>query len=159
MPISSDDASGMIITAAEVTYTSDDHPQLIPMIEASAQNTGTYHAMTVADAGYHSGTNLADCASAGHRVLMPDTHNRTLFASANGFTTTTTRTPCRRRTSGRTWSWLRVLLEFLNRPTLTPPTPSAPDRGTRQAIVAALRDAPALEVLLSIGGVMAVAAR
>ena len=75
-PISSDDASGMIITAAEVTSISDDHPQLIPMIEASAQNTGTDHAMTVADAGYHSGTNLADCASAGHRVLMPDTHNR-----------------------------------------------------------------------------------
>ena len=73
-PISSDGASGMIITAADVTSVSDDHPQLIPMIEASAQNTGTGHAMTVADAGYHSGTNLADCASAGHRVLMPDTH-------------------------------------------------------------------------------------
>ncbi len=75
-PITSDDASGMIITAADVTSGSDDHPQLVPMIEASAENTGTDHAVTVADAGYHSGTNLADCASSGHRVLMPDTHNR-----------------------------------------------------------------------------------
>ena len=75
-PISSDDASGMIITAANVTSSSDDHPQLVPMIEASIQNTGAGHAVTVADAGYHSGTNLADCASSGHRVLMPDTHDR-----------------------------------------------------------------------------------
>ena len=75
-PISSGDASGMIITAAEVDSVSDDHPQLVPMIEASAENTGSSHAVTVADAGYHSSVNLADCASSGHRVLMPDTHKR-----------------------------------------------------------------------------------
>ena len=75
-PISDGDASGMIITAVGVTSSSDDHPQLVPMIEASAQNTGASHAVTVADAGYHSGANLVDCATSGRVVLMPDTHTR-----------------------------------------------------------------------------------
>ena len=75
-PITSEDGTGMIITAADVTSGSDEHPQLVPMIEASAENKGTGHAVTVADAGYHSGTNLAECASSGHCVLMPDTHER-----------------------------------------------------------------------------------
>lgn len=71
------DGSGMIITAVEVTSGPDDHPQLVPMIEASAQNTGTSEGVvTLADAGYHSGTNLAACASSRHQVLMPGTHDR-----------------------------------------------------------------------------------
>jgi transposase len=69
--------SGMIITAVEVTSGSDDHPQLIPMIEASAHNTGTREGViTLADAGYHSGANLADCDSSSHQVLMPGTQDR-----------------------------------------------------------------------------------
>ena len=32
--------------------------------------------MTVADAGYHSGPNLAECNAGGHKVLMPETHDR-----------------------------------------------------------------------------------
>jgi transposase len=69
--------SGMIITAVDVTASSDDHPQLIPMIEASAQNAGVSEGMvTLADAGYHSGANLAGCAASGWQVLMPETHDR-----------------------------------------------------------------------------------
>lgn len=69
--------SGMIITAVEVSSSPDDHPQLVPMIEASAHNTGTSEGVvTLADAGYHSGANLAACASSGHQVLMPGTHDR-----------------------------------------------------------------------------------
>ena len=69
--------SGMIITAADVTPSSDDHQQLIPMINASAENTGTNQGtVTVADAGYHSGANLAACASSGYQVLMPETRGR-----------------------------------------------------------------------------------
>ncbi|MFQ6030501.1 MAG: IS1182 family transposase [Dehalococcoidia bacterium] len=69
--------SGMIITAVDVTPSSDDHPQLIPMIEASADNTGKSRGtVTLADAGYHSGANLAACASSRHPVLMPETHDR-----------------------------------------------------------------------------------
>ena len=79
-PPSPDDApddSGMIITAVGLTASSDDHPQLIPMIEASADNTDKSRAsVTLADAGYHSGSNLAACASSGYQVLMPESHDR-----------------------------------------------------------------------------------
>ena len=80
-PLASEEAggsgSGMIITAVDVTASSDDHPQLIPMIEASAHNTGTSGGVvTLADAGYHSEANLADCDSSRHQVLMPGMHDR-----------------------------------------------------------------------------------
>ena len=61
-PLSPDDTpegSGMIITAVGLTANSDDQPQLIPMIEASADNTENRHeTVTLADAGYHSGANI-----------------------------------------------------------------------------------------------------
>ena len=84
-PLASDEAggrgSGMIITAVQVTSGPDDHPQLVPMIEASAHNTGTSEGVvTLADAGYHSGANLADCDSSGYQVLMPGTHDRRRLA-------------------------------------------------------------------------------
>jgi hypothetical protein len=79
-PLSPDDTpegSGMIITAVGLTANSDDQPHLIPMIEASADNTENRHeTVTLADAGYHSGANLADCEASGYRVLMPESHDR-----------------------------------------------------------------------------------
>ncbi len=62
---------GMLMTAVDVTNTPTDHPHLLPMIERAASNTGKAR-VTLADAGYHSGPNLASCAEAGHRVLMPE---------------------------------------------------------------------------------------
>ncbi|MCH8114206.1 MAG: IS1182 family transposase, partial [Chloroflexi bacterium] len=65
---------GMLITAVDVTNTPSDHPHLLRMIERAASNmadTGKAE-VTLADAGYHSGPNLASCAMAGHRVLMPE---------------------------------------------------------------------------------------
>ena len=77
VPTGREDGSGMIITAVDVTASSDDRPQLIPMIEASAHNTGTREGVvTLADAGYHSEANLADCDSSRHQVLMPGMHDR-----------------------------------------------------------------------------------
>ena len=81
---------GMLITAADVTNSPTDHPHLLPMIEHAASNmagTGGEVGVTLADAGYHSGPNLASCALAGHRVLMPEaqsskrknTYHRTNF--------------------------------------------------------------------------------
>ncbi len=68
---------GMLITAVDVTSSSDDHPQLVPMIEAAAENIGAQQdVVTVADAGYHSGANLAQCDARGHEVLMAETHGR-----------------------------------------------------------------------------------
>ena len=78
-PLASADAGagGRLITAVDVTASSDDHPHLTPLIEAAAANSGAAHdVVTVADAGYHSGHNLAACAAAGHTVLMPETHDR-----------------------------------------------------------------------------------
>ena len=70
-------AGGRLITAVDVTADADDHPHLTPLIKAAAANSGAAHdVVTVADAGYHSGHNLAACAAAGHTVLMPTTHDR-----------------------------------------------------------------------------------
>ena len=44
----------MIITAVDVNSNSDDHPQLVSMIETAAHNTGRDpETVTLADAGYH----------------------------------------------------------------------------------------------------------
>ena len=76
-PDGSGGGPGMIITAVDVTPSSDDHPQLMPKIEAAADNTGKgWGTVTVADAEYHSGVNLEACASSGYPVLMPETHDR-----------------------------------------------------------------------------------
>ena len=78
-PLALEDAGtrGRLITAVDVTASSDDHPHLTPLIEAAAANSGAARdVVTVADAGYHSGPNLAACAAAGHTVFMPTTHDR-----------------------------------------------------------------------------------
>ena len=66
---------GMFITGVAVTNKNDDHPHLLPMIEQAAENIGTMddgNRVTLADAGYHSGSNLEQCAQNGHQVLMPE---------------------------------------------------------------------------------------
>ena len=68
---------GLLITAVGLAAGPDDHLQLVPMIEASADNLGQGGAgVTLADAGYHSGANLAACDAAGHQVLMPSAQDR-----------------------------------------------------------------------------------
>jgi transposase len=63
---------GLVITAAEVVTAADDHGQLIPMLEAAEETLGKRAAATLADAGFHSGENLAACAARGQTVLMPE---------------------------------------------------------------------------------------
>ena len=66
---------GMFITGVAVTNKNDDHPHLLPMIEQAAENIGTMDdgdRVTLADAGYHSGSNLEQCVQNGHQVLMPE---------------------------------------------------------------------------------------
>ena len=70
-------ARGRLITAVDVSADADDHPQLVPMLEAAQENVDDERdVVTVADAGYHSGANLAKCAAGGHNVLLPETHDR-----------------------------------------------------------------------------------
>lgn len=70
--------AGQLITAAAVTQDADDHYQLIPMLEAAAANSGQQAATTLADAGYHSGENLALCEERGQMVLMPEAQAKAL---------------------------------------------------------------------------------
>ena len=78
-PLASPDegAGGRLITAVDVSASADDHPHLAPLIEAAQENIDAARdVVTVADAGYHSGANLATCHAGGHTVLMPETHER-----------------------------------------------------------------------------------
>ena len=63
---------GLLISAAEITTDPDDHHQLLPLIARARENLGETAAVTLADADYHSGENLAMCEQAGLRVLLPD---------------------------------------------------------------------------------------
>jgi transposase len=62
---------GRLILAAELSTDPDDHGQLLPLLTA-ARLADHPPPLTVADAGYHSGANLAGCAAAGYPVVMPD---------------------------------------------------------------------------------------
>lgn len=69
--------NGFIITAAEVVTDPDDTAQLLPLLEQAEEMTGE-KATTLSDGGYYSGENLARCAAAGRRVVMPEGRRSTL---------------------------------------------------------------------------------
>ena len=72
---------GMFITGAGIAAGGDEGAQLMPMIEEAAANTGAgvrlrrTGTVTLADAAYHSGANLAQAAREGRRVLVPATND------------------------------------------------------------------------------------
>lgn len=70
--------SGQLITAAMATQATDDHGQLLPMVEAAETNLGEQATTTLADGGYHSGENLSRMAGRGQRVLMPEAQAKAL---------------------------------------------------------------------------------
>ena len=72
-------ASGMLITAAGVTDDTTDQAQLGPMLEkARGKTSGVKAETTLADAGYHSGSNLEECDRRGQQVAMPESQERAL---------------------------------------------------------------------------------
>ena len=71
-------ARGMLVTAAEVTDDPNDYSQLVRMLQKAEEATGVRSEVTLADAGYHSGRNLAECGLRGQRVVMPESQNRRL---------------------------------------------------------------------------------
>ena len=73
-----DDRGGMLITAAEVVEDEDDHGQLVPMVEQSEEVSGSRSELTLADAGYHSGSNVEALLGRGQKVVMPETQRRAL---------------------------------------------------------------------------------
>lgn len=68
----------MLITAVDVTDDPGDHTQLVPMLQQSEDTTGVRSEVTLADAGYHSGSNLQECADTGRRIVMPEAQRRML---------------------------------------------------------------------------------
>jgi transposase len=73
--IGEEKGKGMIITALETVIDPFDTPQLTPMLDQARENTGVKAAVTLTDAGYHSGTNLADCAQREQKIVMPESQD------------------------------------------------------------------------------------
>ena len=70
--------SGLFMTAIDVITETTDTAQLVPMVEQAVENTGKKAGMTLADAGFHSGSNLAACAKRKQVVAMPESQERAL---------------------------------------------------------------------------------
>lgn len=65
------DVQGNILTAVAVIRESNDIGQLVPMMEQTEENTEHKAEMTLADAGYESGADLAECEKRKQKVVMP----------------------------------------------------------------------------------------
>ena len=78
-PVTADGkTAGMLITAADVAAETTDQSQLTPMMEQAEETSGHRAETTLADAGYHSGSNLEECARRGQQVVMPESQERAL---------------------------------------------------------------------------------
>lgn len=67
---------GRLIVAVAVRTRADDHDVLPALIAQAAERTGQIAAVTVADAGYYSGADLAACAELGATVVIPEPRQR-----------------------------------------------------------------------------------
>ena len=76
-----DEASGMLITAVDVVDEPTDYGQFTPMLEQAEETTGTKACMTLADAGYYSGSNLSECAGRGQGAGGGDARDITATVS------------------------------------------------------------------------------
>ena len=78
-PVMSDGQGvGVLVTAVDVVDTPADNGQLVPMMHQAEQTTGTRAELTLADAGYHSGRNLEECANKDQVVVMPEAARQVL---------------------------------------------------------------------------------
>jgi transposase len=59
-------------TAVDAVQDADDHHQMVSMLEQSEGMTGKKADITLADAGYHSGANLAACGERKQIVAIPE---------------------------------------------------------------------------------------
>ena len=73
-----DEASGMLITAVDVVDEPTDYGQFTPMLEQAEETTGIRACMTLADAGYYSGSNLSECAGRGRGWRCQKHHSGSL---------------------------------------------------------------------------------
>lgn len=66
---------GHFIVGAYVTTAANDVAELLPILDVAATLTGQRTPLTLADSGFHSGSNLVGADARGQRVWMPDTHD------------------------------------------------------------------------------------
>jgi transposase len=69
---------GLLITAVETVQDPADTDQLMNMLAQAEDVTGQKADITVADAGYHSGSNLAMCEQRRQAVAMPESQDKRL---------------------------------------------------------------------------------
>ncbi len=69
---------GLLITAVDVVDEPSDNALLAPMMKQAEETTGIKAEMTLADAGYHSGSSLEESYHRGQRLVMPEARRRTL---------------------------------------------------------------------------------
>ena len=81
--------TGMLVTAADVVDEPNDYYRLAPMVLQAEETTGTKAPMTLADAGYFTGSHLEECARRGQRVVVPDPQQKLLQQLARTFSPTT----------------------------------------------------------------------
>ena len=70
--------TGMLVTAVDVVDEPNDYYRLAPMVIQAEETTGTKAPMTLADAGYFTGSHLEECARRGQRVVVPDPQQKLL---------------------------------------------------------------------------------
>jgi transposase len=70
--------SGMLITAVAAVQDAADTNQLIPMMELAEETTGKKAEITVVDAGYDSGANVAACEQRHQAIVLPMSEDRNL---------------------------------------------------------------------------------
>lgn len=70
--VTATEVGGRLIVAIDVRTRADDHDVLPDLIDAATALTGRAAAVTVADAGYYSGTDLAACAAREQTVVIPE---------------------------------------------------------------------------------------
>ena len=68
----------MLVTAVDVVYEPSDRSQLGKMMGKAEETLGLRAERTLADAGYHSGSSLEECAQRGQSVAMPESQDRVL---------------------------------------------------------------------------------
>lgn len=69
---------GNLLTAVKVVTDAADTQQLIPMLEEAEENCGKKATMSLADAGFHSGGNLAACEKQERVIVMPEAQEKAL---------------------------------------------------------------------------------
>ncbi len=70
--------AGMLVTAVATVQDSFDNNQLVPMTERAEEMTGQKADITLADAGYDSGANLARCEERKQVIVMPQAEDHEL---------------------------------------------------------------------------------